>query len=925
MIRYAMASQPGGKAGAAGIDGAAAKDSGDYFWEFSHRRILKSGQLSPEKAKLLIREIERRDSLVSKVSIASSILLQAETCEFENGLLEGMGMLASAVDADRLRIWRNSMEGGELYCAELFRWPAEAQNAQAALLAAEAQMAAQPAAAPLAEAALQQAAALQAAEAQAAEAPLAAKVAYSERLPGWETILSQGGCINAIVREMSDWEKAHFAPQGTLSIFVAPIFVQNEFWGFIGYEHCRRERLISPDEQAILRSTGLLLAGAWLRHEMMLSIKATAGKLDAAAKEAREASSAKSKFLANMSHEMRTPLNTVIGMSQLLMEDSSLSLEALESLEKINHAGENLLSTVNGILDISKIEEGKFELVPVEYDVCSLIHDSVTQNAMRISGKPIRFILDIDGSLPQRLHGDDLQIKHILSNLLSNAFKYTTEGTVRLGIKCERSGKDAWLSAEVSDTGAGIRREDMGSLFAEYTKFDTKSNRKIEGTGLGLCIAKNLAEMMGGSIDAKSEYGKGSVFTVRLRQQIAAGAEIGEEAASNLKKLHHPDHRQRRPKPVQRESFAGARALVVDDVQANLDVAKGMLAPYGIQVDCAASGNEAIEALRSGKNYDVIFMDHMMPEMDGIETARIIREEIDSECARTAPIIAFTANAIVGSEEMFLSHGFQAFISKPIDIGRLDAALRRWIKPMAESAESQSPPPPPPPPAAGSAGIFAGVKIDGLSAEKGLKRMRGSEASYIQILKSFISGSRPLLATARSASRDSLAGYAIAVHGIKGAAANIGADGLAGMAKALEEAAGKGDFDSVKAGNEAMVDAAEKLIGDLREFLQGARGRFAGGQGSPERAAPGQGAGGQSAPGQSAGGQPGEKPESGPGGEALARLLAACEEGDIDAADKAMAEIEMRKCEVGAELAEWLRENVDSMSHAKIAERLKGG
>ena len=822
-------------------------DAMDNFLELPQEHLLDSDPFSPEQARALIRkEVERRESLVYKVNMvnaASAIMLQSELGEFESGLLRSMSMLARAVDADRVCIWRNHMEDGELYCTQLFEWPESSRPRHGVGFTLDVQ--------------------------------------YMEKLPGWETILSQGGCVNRLVRDMSVSEREYFATQGTVSAFVAPVFVKNKFWGFIAYDYCCKERLFSSDEQSIMRSTGMLMVAALLRHDMMQDIRESADKLESALDKAREASKAKSRFLANMSHEMRTPLNTIIGMSGLTMEDGGLSERTFANLEKINHAGSLLLNTVNSILDISKIEEGRFELVPVEYDVASLINDAVTQNTVRIADKPISFALDIDENLPQRMYGDDLRIKFVLNNLLSNAFKYTTEGTVTLGISCERDGNDVWVTTVVSDTGLGIRDEDLGSLFQEYTKLDTMSNRNIEGTGLGLSITKSVVEMMDGSISVKSDYGKGSVFTVRFRQRSVGDAVIGGGGAGNLKRLNCPAHRNRRVSPVRRISLPDARVLVVDDVPTNIDVARGVMRPYGMTIDSAASGREAIEAIRDESvRYDAIFMDHMMPEMDGVEAARLIRE-IGSDYARTVPIIAFTANAIVGSEEMFLSNGFQAFVSKPIDVARLDAVIREWVKKGGTENE------------VGPGDVTVGIA--GLNVARGLERLGGDMRSYLQILRSYVLGVGPLLEKIRLVTGDTLAGYAVAVHGIKGSSASIGAEALGLKAKAMEEAATRGDLDLVMAGNDDLIGDTEKLIHDLNLFLRSV------GDG-PKR----------------------ERPKrQGPDAAALSGLKAACEDGDIDAVDLAMAEIEKYEYDSDDGLTAWLRENVDAMNYAAIAGRLK--
>jgi signal transduction histidine kinase/DNA-binding response OmpR family regulator len=400
---------------------------------------------------------------------------------------------------------------------------------------------------------------------------------------------------------------------------------------------------------------------------------------------AAAASEAKTSFLARMSHEMRTPLTAIIGLSHLSLETGQLNEENTANIEKVYNAGETLLSTVNDILDISKIEAGKFELVPTEYETSSMLNDTITQNIMRIGENPIKFILSIGDNLPAHLIGDDLRVKQIMNNLLSNAFKYTREGTVELSVSCEREGDTIWMTVQVSDSGKGVRPEDMDKLFINYVQVDSKYNHHIEGTGLGLPITKTMAEMMGGTITVTSEYGKGSVFTARFRQQFVDDAIIGADVVNSLKNFRYSDHKRRHSLPPTRVNLSYARVLVVDDVSINLEVAKGIMEPYKMRINCVTSGQEAINAIRTEKvRYNAIFMDHMMPEMDGIETVRKIREEIGTEYAKTVPVIALTANAIIGNEQMFLSNGFQDFLSKPIEPARLDEVIQKWVRNEAQ-------------------------------------------------------------------------------------------------------------------------------------------------------------------------------------------------------------------------------------------------
>ena len=608
---------------------------------------------------------------------------------------------------------------------------------------------------------------------------------------------------------------------------------------------------------------------------------------------ARIASEAKSKFLANMSHEMRTPLNVIIGLSELTLESEETKGENYSNLEKICGAGVTLLNTVNDILDISKIESGKFDLIPVEYDIPSLINDAVTQSIMHIGEKPIRFILDINEKLPARLYGDELRIKQIFNNLLSNAFKYTQEGEVELGIECVWEGEAAWMTIRVRDNGIGIRPEDLDNLFYDYTRMDIRSNRKVEGTGLGLPITKSLAEMMHGEIAVESEYGKGSVFTVRILQKFVTEAVIGPEVVSSLKGFHYSDQKRRYGTRLVRVSLPYARVLLVDDVLTNLDVAKGMMKPYGMQIDCVTSGQQAIDAIRSEKvRYNAVFMDHMMPGVDGLEATRVIREEIDTEYARNVPIIALTANAIVGSEQMFLSSGFQAFLPKPIEIARLDAVIRQWVRgktsgdrPLdGDGSEGE-------PEMRVTAQDFP-FQVEGIDLKKGLERFSHDEASFLQVLRSYAANTKPLIEAARVVNKGNLAEYAIIAHGIKGSSWGIGADVLGDRAESMEKAARGENLAFVLDNNAAFLESAETLVAGLDELLR-----------------------------QMAFHSPKPKKEQ-PDQEVLEKLLAACGVYDMDGVDAAMAELESFEYESDGGLVVWLRENVDRMRFAQIKERL---
>jgi PAS domain S-box-containing protein len=406
--------------------------------------------------------------------------------------------------------------------------------------------------------------------------------------------------------------------------------------------------------------------------------------------ELRDASEAKTHFLANMSHEMRTPMNVIVGLTGLMLEEISVPAAIKETLKKINTAGVTLMELINDILDISKIEAGKLELVQVQYDVASLLNDIISLNIIRIQDKPITFKLDIDDNLPSTLLGDDLRVKQILNNLLSNAFKYTKEGSVTLGVSSWTKGAnvlgDVWLNIYVSDTGIGIHKEEMVKLFTDFNQVDARANRKIEGTGLGLSITKKFVELMDGEITVKSEYGKGSTFSVRIRQDFVTDTPIGRETAESLSKFHYLDEKKETKQKLVRPDLSYARVLVVDDFPTNLDVAEGMLRKYKMQVDCVKSGQEAINLIAAGEPvYDAIFMDHMMPELDGVQTTMVIRM-LGGNYAKKIPIIALTANAVAGNEEMFLENGFNAFLPKPFNVKNLDSIIQRWVRDVNKEA-----------------------------------------------------------------------------------------------------------------------------------------------------------------------------------------------------------------------------------------------
>jgi signal transduction histidine kinase/ActR/RegA family two-component response regulator len=401
-------------------------------------------------------------------------------------------------------------------------------------------------------------------------------------------------------------------------------------------------------------------------------------RLSESVKAAASMSEARSRLIADMRHEMRKPLNSVVRLSRHMLGKEEMPEETRESVEKIHNAGMTLFGVINDILDVSKVESRKFEIMPMEYDVPSLINDILTLNATYIGDRPIRFERHIGGAMPLKLFGDELRIELVCNSLLSNAFKYTAEGKIDLFFDYERGEKNGWLIVRVADTGIGIPPEKAERLFSSDNRVHSKSSGNIEGTCLP--ITKAIVTMMGGAITAESEYGKGSVFTVRIPQGFVTDTLIEDEIAKNLQQFDYRGNWSADGTKIARVQLPHTRVLVVDDVQANLDVLRELLELYGMKVDCLNSGWQAVQSIcEENVFYDAIFMDRMMAGLDGVETVRVIREEIGSDYAKNVPIIVLSANMTNENGGKYLEKGFQAFLSKPIDVYQLDAIVIRWL------------------------------------------------------------------------------------------------------------------------------------------------------------------------------------------------------------------------------------------------------
>ena len=395
---------------------------------------------------------------------------------------------------------------------------------------------------------------------------------------------------------------------------------------------------------------------------------------------AESANQAKSNFLANMSHEIRTPMNAIIGMSEIVMGEKDIPEKIITQINEINAAGNNLLGIINDILDISKIEAGKYELIEESYELPSMLNDITNIIDIRVQESNTRFIINPDSTLPYYLEGDVVRVRQILLNILGNAAKFTQKGSITLSVGWNHNEAEPRLYFDVVDTGIGIREEYIEHIFGEFNQVDTRRNRNIRGTGLGLAISRHLARLMNGDITVESVYGEGSTFHIEVAQKMKKYRQLGREVTSAIHK--HNYHTEISKGQLQIIPRPDAKILIVDDTKVNLMVARGLMKKYEMQIDTAESGKQAIEMVQK-KDYDIVFMDHMMPEMDGIDTTRNIHA-LGAKYQKLT-IIALTANVINEAKEMFLKSGMQDFLAKPIEPKELDIIISKWLPITEES------------------------------------------------------------------------------------------------------------------------------------------------------------------------------------------------------------------------------------------------
>ena len=526
-------------------------------------------------------------------------------------------------------------------------------------------------------------------------------------------------------------------------------------------------------------------------------------KLRRAKEVAEDASRAKSEFLSNISHEIRTPINAILGMNEVILrecEDENI----LAYSENVKVAGNTLLGLVNNILDFSKIEAGKIEILPVEYDLSSVLNDLVNIVRIRAEDKGLILLLDFDRDTPKRLYGDDLRIKQVIINILTNAVKYTEKGNVTFSVGFEHiegESDSVLLRVAVKDTGIGIKPEDMGKLFSKFERLETKRNRNVEGTGLGMTITKKLLDRMGSSLQVESVYGIGSTFSFALKQKVVKWEPLGDYEASHLSAL----------KQVKkyREKFTApdARILVVDDNPMNLMVFKSILKQTRVEIDTARDGDDGL-VLMQVKKYDVIFLDHMMPRKDGIETLYELRAQKNNPNQAT-PTICLTANAISGAREEYIAAGFDDYLAKPINSGKLEDMLLAYLpKEKIKEAENREGAEEDDPACDGGELPEALAPLKGqdwIDLDAGVRNSCSVKA-YMSLLKLFYES---LDETAdeleRFCAEENIKDYTVKVHALKSSARLIGAADFGEEAQKLESAGKNGDWEYIRAHQEAFM------------------------------------------------------------------------------------------------------------------------
>ncbi len=553
-------------------------------------------------------------------------------------------------------------------------------------------------------------------------------------------------------------------------------------------------------------------------------------KQDIALEEARHASEAKTDFLANTSHEIRTPINAVLGMNEMILRETAKAerlpdsdakgfREAFKKIKtysgNVDSAGSNLLSIINDILDFTKIEEGKMDIIEVEYQLSSVLNDVSNMIYFKAKEKDLVFETDIDKTLPDNLYGDVVRVRQIMTNILTNAVKYTDSGSVQLkmygmGGTAVVEGKEVInLVIEVSDTGIGISEENISKLFGKFERFDLEKNSTKEGTGLGLAITKMLLDMMGGDVAVRSEYGKGSTFIVTIPQVV-----LSKEPVGNFKEKFEKSFGMR---AAYHESFRApsAKILIVDDTRMNLIVATEFLKDTKIKIDTAGGGKEAVELALKNK-YDVILMDQRMPEMDGAEALSNIKAHKEGPNIDT-PVICLTADAVVGARERYLSKGFNDYLTKPIDSTSLEAMLKKYL-PMSKvtivrGGEDMAP-------EQDEDDELSVLKETGIDVDKGIANCGGEKSFYIEMLAEYLSSSAEKKEKMKEyLDKGDLKEYGVIVHSIKSTSATIGVMSVSSKALLLEKAAGEGDKAYITVDHPGFIEEYDRMLDIIKKVV----------------------------------------------------------------------------------------------------------
>ena len=587
-----------------------------------------------------ITEIRYQGNLLTTVNKVSAILLEPEIDKFEDNLFDAMSLLAEVTDVDNVYIWKNHTVDGKLFCNKIYEWPEGASPHQGN--------------------------------------ERTVNVSYAESMSGLEELLKNGHSLNAIVSEMPKEHQDYLAPQGVMSILNVPIILHDKFWGYIGFDDCHSERKFSRNEEVILRSAGRVIANALLRQEMFQNIRETSVKLESALEQATAASKAKGNFLSNMSHEMRTPLNAIIGMTAIGKKNDKTE-EKDYALSKIGDASSHLLGVINDILDMSKIEADKMEFTPLEFSFDGMLQKVIAVISFRIEEKQQRLTVKVDSSIPPFIVGDDQRLAQVITNLMSNAVKFTPEyGNIQLEASlAQECDEGCELRIEIADNGIGISREQQENLFKAFMQAESGTSREYGGTGLGLAISKRIVELMGGRIWVESEIGKGArfIFTVMVQR----GERRSQAESTDSMNERSGEGGIEECDKVDNSLLNGKRLLLVEDIEVNREILIALLDNTGIIIDCAENGKEALDMVEAAPGkYDIVFMDVQMPKMDGFEATRRIRA-LPAMKNIKLPIVAMTANVFKSDIEECLASGMDDHLGKPLYIDQVINVLKRYL------------------------------------------------------------------------------------------------------------------------------------------------------------------------------------------------------------------------------------------------------